>query len=298
MKQCSKCKELKPLTDFNRRSDYKHRYKSACKLCSREDPKLKAERNKKWIENNAEHFKDKTLLRKFGISLSDYNKLLTKQDNRCAICRISKSDLRRDLSVDHDHATGKVRGLLCDPCNIGLGLFKDNKILLNNATICLNGESMSKSTSTKSYQAEIDKVHSLGEELRKAQKDGMDSIVSVLKDMIRGNDMLVAISWTQYTPYFMDGDACEFGVNELEFKLQGDESFVYSYEIEDHLESKKDILDFNKSAYKSTAELLDSLNEIHADLRSMDGALRDQFGDHVRVVLTKDSIETEEYEHD
>jgi hypothetical protein len=152
--------------------------------------------------------------------------------------------------------------------------------------------------STKSYQAEIDRVRKLTEDLRVAQEKGMETIVDVLKNMIRGNDMLVAISWTQYTPYFMDGYACEFGIHELEFKLQGDEDFTDSYDIQEHLESKKDVLDFNESKYKTTSELFESLKEIHIDLCSMEGALKDQFGDHVRVVITKDGIETEEYEHD
>jgi hypothetical protein len=57
-----------------------------------------------------------------------YEKLLSKQDYRCAnfTCRKHHLELRRGLAVDHDHKTGKVRGLLCDNCNNGLGKLGDN----------------------------------------------------------------------------------------------------------------------------------------------------------------------------
>ena len=68
------------------------------------------------------------LKRRFGIILDDYNQLLYKQESRCAICLI-KQDNRR-FSVDHDHKTGKVRGLLCSTCNMGLGCLQDDAELL------------------------------------------------------------------------------------------------------------------------------------------------------------------------
>jgi hypothetical protein len=58
---------------------------------------------------------------------------LIEQKYSCAICKISASELDRELSVDHDHATDKVRGLLCSPCNIGLGIFQDNIEFLQEA---------------------------------------------------------------------------------------------------------------------------------------------------------------------
>jgi hypothetical protein len=64
------------------------------------------------------------LKRKFGMTLEQYNSVLIAQNNVCAICE--SIDTYRALSVDHNHDTGKVRGLLCGSCNRGLGLFKDN----------------------------------------------------------------------------------------------------------------------------------------------------------------------------
>jgi hypothetical protein len=69
-----------------------------------------------------------------GISRSDYNDMLEQQAGRCAICGSGRGDsVREPLVIDHDHATGAVRGLLCAACNSGLGHFKDSPGLLEQA---------------------------------------------------------------------------------------------------------------------------------------------------------------------
>ncbi len=60
----------------------------------------------------------------FGLSAADYDVMLAKQDGHCAICP-AVSDGKRRLAVDHDHKTGRVRGLLCGRCNKALGLFDE-----------------------------------------------------------------------------------------------------------------------------------------------------------------------------
>jgi hypothetical protein len=60
----------------------------------------------------------------------EYDKLLVIQNNSCAICGIHISELKTNLVVDHDYETLKVRGLLCNNCNVGLGLFRDNQEIL------------------------------------------------------------------------------------------------------------------------------------------------------------------------
>ncbi len=62
--------------------------------------------------------RNKYLLKKYGISLDQYNEILKKQNNACAICKRDRSNFKNNLAVDHDHKTGEVRGLLC---------FYDNK---------------------------------------------------------------------------------------------------------------------------------------------------------------------------
>lgn len=68
----------------------------------------------------------------YGITSTDYAALLDRQDNRCAICRRSAEEINMDrrLSVDHDHATGAVRGLLCHPCNSAIGLLQEDPAVL------------------------------------------------------------------------------------------------------------------------------------------------------------------------
>lgn len=82
-------------------------------------------------------YKDSDLQRRFGISLYDYGQMLLKQNGTCAICKGTYAGHRngepKALAVDHDHATGKVRGLLCEACNQGLGKFQDSSKLLREA---------------------------------------------------------------------------------------------------------------------------------------------------------------------
>ncbi len=71
-----------------------------------------------------------------GLPLTDRDALLEKQKHKCAICGDDKK-----LCIDHDHGTGKVRGLLCTDCNLSLGRFKDNIDILSKAiTYLRNGK--------------------------------------------------------------------------------------------------------------------------------------------------------------
>jgi len=68
------------------------------------------------------------LNRKYLITPDEYEAILTRQDGGCAICRIGvdRATRKERLSVDHCHATGRVRGLLCDSCNRAIGLLGDD----------------------------------------------------------------------------------------------------------------------------------------------------------------------------
>ena len=80
-----------------------------------------------------------------GVTEEDFNILLKQQENKCAICKKDHDTYRsntqnnRRFAVDHDHKTGKIRGLLCDKCNRGIGYFKDSEQLLLNAIKYLKG---------------------------------------------------------------------------------------------------------------------------------------------------------------
>jgi hypothetical protein len=75
------------------------------------------------------HFKNK-----YGISVEEYDAMRIKQAFKCLLCDKHEIDTpRKSLCVDHDHETGKVRGLLCESCNQALGLFYDNANTLRKA---------------------------------------------------------------------------------------------------------------------------------------------------------------------
>lgn len=72
-----------------------------------------------------------TRRKRYGITEEAYGVLVQVQKNLCAICnRPPEVGGKKSLDVDHDHSTGRVRGLLCTNCNTGIGLFKDNPALL------------------------------------------------------------------------------------------------------------------------------------------------------------------------
>ena len=73
----------------------------------------------------------RTVLKKYGLTQIDFEVMYEAQGGMCAICE--RKSIRKSFCVDHDHTTGKVRGLLCGECNIGLGKFKDNLDLLKKA---------------------------------------------------------------------------------------------------------------------------------------------------------------------
>lgn len=73
------------------------------------------------------------------ISKNTWNNLAKKQNYKCAICGVDNSLLKRKLAIDHCHTTGKIRGLLCGKCNMGIGYFNDSAELLLAARDYLEG---------------------------------------------------------------------------------------------------------------------------------------------------------------
>ncbi len=83
--------------------------------------------------------RDYNLKKMYNISLTDYNQMVTNQNNKCNICnKINESGpWNNKLVVDHCHKTGKIRALLCDKCNKGLGQFNDNVEVMKKAILYL-----------------------------------------------------------------------------------------------------------------------------------------------------------------
>ena len=71
--------------------------------------------------------------KRYGIDINIYEKMLESQNGCCAICGTAQAELKKTLAVDHCHVTGRVRGLLCDPCNKGLGYFRDSLEIMSRA---------------------------------------------------------------------------------------------------------------------------------------------------------------------
>lgn len=94
-------------------------------------PEAKERRAQRSI-NNKDVITSKTLLRKYGITLEQKQQMIENQGGRCAICN-KVLDNGRHTCVDHDHKTGKVRGILCRKCNFLIGHSKDNPIILSRA---------------------------------------------------------------------------------------------------------------------------------------------------------------------
>lgn len=104
----------------------------------------KKEYQKKWIEKNKSHVREYDRKNKvrwnYGVSFDEYEKIYISQYGKCAICKTSESEFKKRLAIDHNHKTGKVRGLLCNLCNFSLGGFRDNIDLLNSAIAYLSKE--------------------------------------------------------------------------------------------------------------------------------------------------------------
>lgn len=92
------------------------------------------EYNRQQYANRPEMRAAQVLRRRFGMTVADYNSILTAQDGKCAICGKLASSAKRRFALDHDHSTGKVRGLLCFRCNYGIGWFQEDPARLSRAS--------------------------------------------------------------------------------------------------------------------------------------------------------------------
>lgn len=143
-KICSICLDSKTLESFGVHPTHKQGRRSVCNSCrpktrSNESYQSRKDYHKKYRKKNIDKYRDIQLKRYYGLSLIEFRKLSQIQNNACAICLKPAHLLTKLLCVDHDHTTGKIRGLLCTQCNQALGLFKDNPSYLNNAMNYLTG---------------------------------------------------------------------------------------------------------------------------------------------------------------
>jgi len=127
MKVCSKCKGNKPLSAFYKRKIAKDGRNSYCKECEHKEI---YEWRKKNPAIQSEITRRCRLKRVYGITLEQYDFLLEKQKGCCAICDRHESQFKTRLVIDHNHKTGRIRGLLCNYCNHRLiGRHTDGNLL-------------------------------------------------------------------------------------------------------------------------------------------------------------------------
>lgn len=167
MKICTACKQEKPLDLFGKRKHSKDGIRHECKECSnkrtrgyydknaqeirrktREDRKKdpvkfreaelkwysknhteKSTKAAKWYRDNTERVRARLLMRKYGITIEQYHTKLVEQNYACDICKRHESAFTNRLSVDHNHKTKNIRGLLCFHCN----KFKVGKLTVESA---------------------------------------------------------------------------------------------------------------------------------------------------------------------
>lgn len=157
LKTCTRCGKEKEVLLFAKKRNH-------CKECrneiqrewsranplSEEKRKIKNNQKRIWYKKNKtlssnstyKKIKKSHIEKTYGLSEDGYIELLNKQSNKCGICGITEKNfllttgIKRKISkffVDHDHNTNKIRGLLCDKCNRGIGLLNDNLETLLNA---------------------------------------------------------------------------------------------------------------------------------------------------------------------
>lgn len=130
LKSCKLCFIEQPLNNYH---CYNGFHRTECKECHK---KLQKEAYRR----NPDKWRDRQLRARYGMTLSEYTEMLANQDYKCKICSIEQNEnvLERKLAVDHDHKTGKVRGLLCTRCNIAVGFIRDNPGWAEKAIVYLN----------------------------------------------------------------------------------------------------------------------------------------------------------------
>ncbi len=130
-KTCATCKNAKPVSQFYRIAKGMKGYRPHCKPCHA------VKRRSAYLKAGGKDVPYAQLIRReYGITLDEYNTQLRTQAGRCAVCRrpetiTTKAGQPRRLAVDHDHATGALRGLLCHRCNILVWAFEENHAVLD-----------------------------------------------------------------------------------------------------------------------------------------------------------------------
>lgn len=138
-KTCYICSRSLTIESFYKDKSRKDGYSTRCKECD------KIGRRNRYLKNKVHHM-NTCRYNHHGITGKEYWNMFMEQEGKCIICsqyettKTTNGQKIRLLNVDHNHKTGKIRGLLCKKCNIALGEFRDNPFILIKAVKYLKGE--------------------------------------------------------------------------------------------------------------------------------------------------------------
>jgi len=113
-KYCSVCLTVLPLKEFANAKGRRKEKACECRNCRKE-----------YKARTKEHNREVAVFRLYGIAQKQFESMLKDRQGKCKICK-TKTPGRHGFEIDHNHTTGKVRGLLCHRCNKAIGLFDDN----------------------------------------------------------------------------------------------------------------------------------------------------------------------------
>ena len=140
-KICKKCGTNKPLIEFRKHPPNKlgrSWVDGSCKNCVRKYKReLQAKIRASDLDKSRKQLKNWALIRTYGITVDDYNKMLYEQNGCCAICNKHHTEFKKPLGVDHRHSDGKIRELLCYKCNPGISFFNEDINLLEKVIVYL-----------------------------------------------------------------------------------------------------------------------------------------------------------------
>lgn len=114
---CDVCGKEETITSTKKFTGGNTRRSGMCKTC----------RNRSYYLADPNKHRNLLLQKRYGISLEEYHNLYKLQEGKCAICKTSSEEFSKNLSVDHNHTTGEVRGLLCVYCNNIVGIYENHK---------------------------------------------------------------------------------------------------------------------------------------------------------------------------
>jgi hypothetical protein len=135
------------------------------------------------------------------------------------------------------------------------------------------------------------------EQKKKLQEQFKTEFDLIVKDFFQAVPVIKSLTWTQYTPYFNDGDACYFSVNDIYFASDENEDCESYREVEEE-DVFSDGLYSLKHSNILTKEQIAICEQMEALISGNEDIMEEIFGDHTLVVLRESGSETQEYDHD